>query len=264
MRSATCLKSDLEVFVAQEVSGSACAPCDLSPFTSSATFQKVFSLSKLLSYSTRRHQQNSQLSQHDPYEQRRFTSHHINSNHTCPLRSASTQAPMADTHATAHQCAVCKEGAALLCPNCATGLNAHGQARKVYYCGKVCQAKDWDAGHKLECKVAVDRRQLFRIGSLVQKVFYQSSKSIWFHGVDKVKKIEHPETEDGPRLLVWLSERSDGPDFPAFPDHLIKDKRNERAMLASAASAVIMMSSFMADLVKGQSPSLCNIFSDCL
>jgi len=170
---------------------------------------------------------------------------------------------MANTQAATHQCAVCKDTAALLCPNCATGLDVHGQERKTYYCSKVCQAKDWDAGHKLECKVAIDRRQLFRIGSLVQEAFYQSSKDIWFHSVGKFKKIEQPETEDGPRLLVWLSERSDGPDFPSFPDDLVKDKRDERAMLASATSAVITMSAFVADLVKGKSPSQCNMFPDC-
>ena len=65
--------------------------------------------------------------------------------------------------------------AALLCPNCATGLDDRGQERKTYYCSKPCQAKDWDAGHKLGCKVAIDRRPLFRIGSLVQEPFYQSS-----------------------------------------------------------------------------------------
>jgi endogenous inhibitor of DNA gyrase (YacG/DUF329 family) len=170
---------------------------------------------------------------------------------------------MANTQAATHQCAVCKEGAALLCPKCATGVDALGQERKTYYCSKACQAKDWAAGHKLECKVAVDRRQLFRIGSLVQEAFYQSSKDIWFHGIGKVKKIEHPETEDGPRLLVWLSERQDGPGFPSFPDDLVEEVRDERAMLASATSAVIIMSSFMEDLVKGKSPSPCNISSDC-
>jgi hypothetical protein len=150
--------------------------------------------------------------------------------------------------------------AALLCPNCATGLDARGQERKTYYCSKTCQAKDWDAGHKLGCKVAIDRRQLFRIGSLVQEVFYQSSKAVWFHGVSKVNKIEHVEKDSDPRLLVWPGERRDGVDFPAFPDDLFEEERDERAMLASATSAVTIMSSLVEDLVNGKSSSLSNIF----
>jgi hypothetical protein len=170
---------------------------------------------------------------------------------------------MASDQATTHQCAVCKGTAALLCPNCATGLDAHGQESKTYYCSKACQTKDWAAGHKLECKVAVDRRQLFRIGSLVQEAFYQSSKDIRFHGISKVKKTEHLETEDGPRLLVWRGERQDSIDFPAFPDDLIDEERDERAMLASATSAVNTMSSLVDDLVKGEfSPTICR-FRKC-
>ena len=160
---------------------------------------------------------------------------------------------MASDQATTHRCAVCKGTAALLCPNCATGRDARGQECKTYYCSKACQTKDWAAHHELECKVAVDRRQLFRIGSLVQEAFYQSSKDIWFHGISKVEKIEHPETEDGPRLLVWRSERQAGADFPPFPDDLFEDERDERAVLASVTAAVNIMSAFLDDLVTGKS-----------
>jgi len=144
---------------------------------------------------------------------------------------------------------VCKETAELICPNCATGLDPHGIARTIYYCGKACQAKDWAAGHKLECKVAIDRRQLFRIGSIVQETFYQSSKAIWFHDVRRVKNIEHAERGDDPRLLVWRGNGQGGVDFPAFPRNLVKEERDERAMLASAISAVFVMDSLVGDLV---------------
>jgi hypothetical protein len=170
---------------------------------------------------------------------------------------------MASDQAITHQCAVCKSTAALLCPNCATGRDARGQECKTYYCSKACQTKDWAAHHKLECKVAVDRRQLFRIGSLVQEAFYQSSKDIWFHGISKVEKNEHLETEDGPRLLVWRGERQDGIDFPAFPDDLIDEERDERAMLASATSAVNTISSLVDDLVEGEFSFTICIFRKC-
>jgi hypothetical protein len=161
---------------------------------------------------------------------------------------------------SSNQCAVCKGPAALLCPKCASGLDAHGQARKVYYCSRPCQAKDWDAGHKLECKVAIDRRQLFRIGSLVQGAFYQCSKAIWFQEISKVDKIEHPKTDTDPRLLVWPGEKQEGVDFPGFPDDLFEEERDERAILATSTSAVIIMSILMHDLVKGKSPPTCNMF----
>lgn len=167
---------------------------------------------------------------------------------------------MANDQATTHRCEVCKEAAGLLCPNCATGIDVHGQERKTYYCSKACQAKDWDAGHKLECKIAIDRRQLFRIGSLVQEAFYQSSKAIWFHDITEIKKIEHTERDDAPKLLVWCGEGQGGVDFPAFPDHLFEGDRDERATLASATSAVTIMSALVEDLVKGECLLLFSMF----
>jgi hypothetical protein len=228
----------------------------ISPFTSSATSQKVFSFSKyllplILTTPTRPplqyrgdHQCHSTPSRHHPP--------YLQTAIDIIIIIIIIISKMSSNLSTTHQCAVCKEAAALLCPNCATGLDAHGQECKTYYCSKACQAKDWAAGHKLECKVAVDRHQLFRIGSLVQEAFYQSSKDIWFHGVSKVRKTEHLETADGPRLLVWRSERQDGDDFPAFPDDLIDEERDERAILASATSAVNTISSLVDDLAKGE------------
>jgi len=112
-----------------------------------------------------------------------------------------------------------------------------------------CQAAHWAAGHKVECKVAVDRRQLFRIGALVQESFYQRSKAIWFHDVTKIKKIEHAEKDGGPKLLVWRGEGN--VDLSAFPHDLIKEKRDERAVmaLASSMSAVSFMDPLVGDLV---------------
>ena len=133
---------------------------------------------------------------------------------------------------------MCKEAAALLCPNCATGLDVHAQKRRTYYCSKSCSAKDWAAGHKLECKAAIDRLQLFRIGSLVQEAFYQSSKATRFHDVARIKKIEHMERDDDPKLLMWRGEGQGGVEFPAFPDDLFEEDRGARATLAGATSAV--------------------------
>ena len=68
------------------------------------------------------------------------------------------------------------------------------------------------------------------------------------------------EKDSDPRLLVWPGERQDGVDFPAFPDDLFEEERDERAILASATSAVTIMSSLVEDLVNGKSSSLSNIF----
>ena len=159
---------------------------------------------------------------------------------------------MDNNQATTFECAVCKEAADSFCPNCATGVDVHGITRTIYYCGKACQTTDWAAGHKLECKVAIHRRQLFRIGSIVQEAFYQSSKAIWFHDVTRVKNIEHVERGDDPGLLVWRGNGQGGFEFPAFPMDLVTEERDERAMLASTISAVVIMDSLVGDFIRGE------------
>ncbi|GAB7329048.1 hypothetical protein MBLNU13_g00891t2 [Cladosporium sp. NU13] len=118
--------------------------------------------------------------------------------------------------------------------------------------GKNCHAKDCAASHKLECKVAIHRRQLSRNGSLVQEVLYQISKAIWSHDVSRVKKIEHVERDGDPRLLVWRGERQDGVDLTAFSHDLIKEERNERTTLAllSSTSADPFTDPLVGDLVE--------------
>ncbi|GAB7329049.1 hypothetical protein MBLNU13_g00891t1 [Cladosporium sp. NU13] len=108
------------------------------------------------------------------------------------------------------------------------------------------------ARHKLECKVAIHRRQLSRNGSLVQEVLYQISKAIWSHDVSRVKKIEHVERDGDPRLLVWRGERQDGVDLTAFSHDLIKEERNERTTLAllSSTSADPFTDPLVGDLVE--------------
>lgn len=159
-----------------------------------------------------------------------------------------------NNEATTQQCEDCAKPARHLCPRCADGVDLHGQARKVYYCGKDCQSAHWAAGHKLECKVAIDRRSLFRTGSLVQLAFYYSSKAVWYEGVSKVQKIEQTERDGEPRLLVWRGERQDGVDFPAFRDNLVEEERNRQAMLAGSVSAVPITAPFVDNLVKGMCP----------
>jgi hypothetical protein len=51
---------------------------------------------------------------------------------------------------------------------------------------------------------------------------------------------------------VWRGEGQGGVDFPAFPDHLFEEDRDERATLASATSAVTIVSALVEDLVKGE------------
>jgi hypothetical protein len=159
---------------------------------------------------------------------------------------------MNNNQATTQQCEACTKTTVLLCPRCMNGLDATGKERKVYYCDTACQSEDWAARHKLECKVAIDRRQLSRISPLAQLAFYRSSKAVWYDGVNRVKTIARPETDDDPRLLVWYDERQDGVDFPAFPDDLIEEDRDEQALLASSTSAVTIMSSFLRDLGEGE------------
>lgn len=95
------------------------------------------------------------------------------------------------------QCANCDANATKYCNACVEGLDLNGDSLPPpFYCSAKCQQEHWNSTHKIQCKLAVDRRQLYRIGALVQHAFYAGTKAMWYDEIAEVKKIE-PMTGQG-------------------------------------------------------------------
>jgi hypothetical protein len=148
-----------------------------------------------------------------------------------------------------YDCAHCGKLAQHRCTRCAEGVDEHGTASPTFYCGTECQTHRWKPTHQHQCRLTIDRMQLFRVSSLVQWAFYENSRALWYNGVAEVKKIEH--TDDNADLMLKLYKKYDAPEFPVFPKNLFEKEGDEQAVLAASASAGTIVCELVSQLVKG-------------
>jgi hypothetical protein len=155
--------------------------------------------------------------------------------------------PVSTEEAATNKCAICAEPANHRCGRCVEGLDMNGKKSPAFYCSQECQREHW-AAHKIECKVAVDRTELYKIGSLLQWAFYDGRKAMWHEDIRKVKKID-----DKAKLLVWRDKSKDYTShiFSAFPDSLFDEERDKQAILAHEAPGVALVSGLLVVLLKG-------------
>ena len=72
-----------------------------------------------------------------------------------------------------NSCAYCRTDATQICNGCHKAPDGFGgQVYTAWYCRPECQTKDWNK-HKRTCKVARDRKSLYRAGETVQLAFYR-------------------------------------------------------------------------------------------
>lgn len=172
------------------------------------------------------------------------------------LNPVATTGP--DPATPTNNCANCGSHASQCCPRCAEGLDANGNLSTTYYCGQDCQREHWTKTHETQCKLAVDRRQLFRIGRLVQWAFYASTKAMWYDQILDINKIEHVNGDDGAQLHLWRSKKHDAQDFPMFPTREIAGyggvlgEHDEQAVLATSISTGAIVCEMLDELVKGE------------
>lgn len=124
--------------------------------------------------------------------------------HSSLYGTTATSSPAGDASAGAmgsapeapkqNNCANCGARAKLLCSGCLEGLDGNGDPSSTYYCIKKCQ-EDHRKTHISECKLAIDRRHLFRIGALVQCAFYTGTKAMWYDEILELRKLK-PMVED--------------------------------------------------------------------
>jgi hypothetical protein len=155
-----------------------------------------------------------------------------------------------------HQCAKCVARATQLCGRRAEGVDHDGDPSPTWYCSRECQADHRDS-HKIQCKLAIDRRQLFQIGALVQHAFYASTKVLWYDEILEVRKID-PFEDDSAQVYLCRRNVRDGPDFPVFPVGALTanggtlEERDEQAVLAASVSIGNVVSGLLKKLVEGK------------
>ena len=121
-------------------------------------------------------------------------------------------------------CATCNKPAPKRCSRCIEGLDIHEAASPTYYCSAECQKIDF-AAHKIICRNANYRKQLFRAGKLLADLWYASSRESF------TCSIAQANVEDG-ELSIRRRVYTPGHIFTDFPAHLITSEETRRALVS--------------------------------
>lgn len=85
-------------------------------------------------------------------------------------------------------CAHCRKDAILVCNGCHQARDAFGnEVAKTWYCSPNCQIQDWRK-HKAACRLAQDRRSIYRAGRTAQLAFYRYLEQFFDLGIAHVEK----------------------------------------------------------------------------
>lgn len=151
----------------------------------------------------------------------------------------------------AHKCSVCSKDASLICkgckdtPNCANGLTA------VYYCNAACQSSAW-ANHKVDCKIAKDRRALYRAGDIAQELWFTFQKNTWMWSVDRLKK-------DGNNWQVFDGQCSGKSIVVPFPTSVFPEANDQKSIMSynSCNAAIAHIHRPLGDMLQGIDKPTC-------
>lgn len=143
-------------------------------------------------------------------------------------------------------CAHCSGRATQTCNGCVDApLGENGQTSNTYYCNTTCQNADW-TNHKSICKVLSARKQLYRAGDTVQRIFYVYRE----HAFEKL--ITKVEKEDD--TLYLYEGQYDREVLVPFPHHLFdcRDDREAALTYYACSDAVAFMLEIVGSFLKGK------------
>lgn len=146
-------------------------------------------------------------------------------------------------------CACCGTPASRRCIGCIEGVDQHGNLSPTAYCSRECQEADWKK-HKVECRYANYRKQLYRGALLVQQAFYIFRLIAFDFELAEVRSIN-----GSLRIRVDRSELSSGAaPLYNFPDHLFSNFDDKKAVLCWLASdeAIAYMHELFSKTLKGK------------
>ena len=115
-----------------------------------------------------------------------------------------------------------------MCGACSRSLNAEGaEAKPTRYCSPNCQKKNWSS-HKISCKESQARKVLYRAADTAQALFYVWREIVFDILIAKVEK-------KGKELVLYEGVYGASDCFVPFPDSLIPDENDKKAVLAYLA-----------------------------
>lgn len=97
------------------------------------------------------------------------------------------------------KCNHCKEVAKTFCKGCENDPVAEGKDTKTWYCGANCQKANWEL-HKPTCRGIQARKDVYRIGHLLQHVFYTFRETVFDGLIDKI------EEKDGKLEIQFITD----------------------------------------------------------
>lgn len=156
---------------------------------------------------------------------------------------------MADANSTQHPCANCQQPAINTCSACkdAPQYDPAVIEEKPWYCTTECQRIHWTE-HRRICKALKQRKEFFRLGSLLQGLFYMYREKVFDRPVVRME-------EDG-KLLVhesaWPRIRSGLDMVQPFPSNLCRDTFDKQSLLVYLACEDAV--GWMHDLVRVLAP----------
>lgn len=126
-------------------------------------------------------------------------------------------------------CTICEQNTTKRCTGCVEGVDSNGEPiSPTFYCSKNCQKADF-AKHKVPCQNARTRQQLYRGGELLQEAFYAFREAAFDLNIQNVRMNEGTLVIDEAPYF-----QGQWPLYP-FPDHLVSDSNDKKAILAFMA-----------------------------
>ncbi len=111
---------------------------------------------------------------------------------------------------------------------------------KTFYCNSACQTADW-THHKQACKLLFARKLLYRVGDIVQRIFYVYREHTFNINITEVDKNED---------TMYLYEGKYGREILSpFPYHLFQSEEDKHAALTYCNCAVAV--AFMLKIIEG-------------
>jgi hypothetical protein len=131
-------------------------------------------------------------------------------------------------------CGHCGKPATIKCNGCINAPKVKDyRSADTVYCNKDCQKADWPK-HKAWCVRLQNRKKVFRIGDILQAMFYSYRERVFDKDIVKVK-------EKGGKLLVYegkynrSTHRPHGSVLQPFPNHLLTKEHDKHALLVYLA-----------------------------